>query len=290
MIDRSLDSASKRLSLKKLLQSGHCLQFPGALSALSGLMIQKKDFDGVYISGAMIANQLGYPDTGLTTLTEVAHQGNAIANAVSLPCIIDADTGFGNEDQCVRTIMTLEEAGLAGCHIEDQVYPKRCGHLNHKKLISTKEMVAKIAACVHARKDSNFLIIARCDANHVEGFDAMIERSKAYVDAGADVIFLEALETLDEYKVARNEINAFLLANCTEFGKTPLFNYKTFSNMGYNIVIYPLTLQRLCMNSIAEGLDHLKRVGDMKSMLTQMQTRTDLYDLLNYQPEGDDET
>lgn len=279
-----ISAVEKRKNLLNQLSMGRCLMFPGAISPLSARLIENIKFDGVYISGAMIANDLGYPDTGLTSLTEVVQRAANICLQTNLPCIVDSDTGFGNQDNCKRAIELFEAAGLAGCHIEDQVFPKKCGHLDHKELISKYDMGLKIKAAHSAQTDPNFLLIARCDARANEGIDGLIERANYYYSHGAKMIFVEALETLAEYQYVRKNVNGYLLANCTEFGKTPIFNFSELASIGYNIVIYPLTLQRLAMKSIEKGLQILKNDGHQAELIDQMQTRQELYDLLDYEP------
>jgi len=272
----------KRKHLKKELNSSRLLQFPGAFCPFVALMIEQLGFDGVYLSGGAFAAQQGWPDVGLTTLTEVVSQGNIIAKATTLPTLIDADTGFGEEMNIARTIHELEDKGLSGCHIEDQVFPKRCGHLDHKELQPISVMVKKIQAAASMRKDSNFLLIARTDAKQSEGIEGVIKRANHYLKAGADVIFPEALHSEEEFKKVRDGVNAPLLANMTEFGKTPLLDTKTLESIGYNIVIYPVTTFRLAMHAVEEGLKQIKNKGSQKDLLESMQTRQHLYELLEY--------
>lgn len=282
MLLSTISPTEKRQNLRKLLASNQLIQCPGAFSPLVAMMIERLGFSALYISGAVLANDLGYPDIGLTTLSEVAQRGRQIARATNLPAIIDCDTGFGEVVNVARSIRDLEEAGLSGCHLEDQVNPKRCGHLDNKDLVSTDEMVAKIRAAVAARQDPNFLIIARTDARGIEGFDSMISRAQAYIKAGADMIFVEALATKDEFKAAREALNAPLLANMTEFGKSPLLSAKELQDLGFNLAIYPVTTLRLAMKAAEKGLKSIKDEGSQASCLDQMQTRVELYDLLRY--------
>ena len=257
------DVGEKRAELQKQLRSGKLLQFPGAYSPLVAMLIEQKGFDGVYISGAVVAADLGLPDIGLTTASEVVARGQQIAGATDLPCLIDMDTGFGEVANVARTVGALERAGIAGAHLEDQAGPKRCGHLDGKQLITTKEMCQKIKAALQSLGDSNFLLIARTDARAVEGLGEAIERAKAYLDAGAQMIFPEALEAESEFAAFRKALgDAPLLANMTEFGKSPLLNQKQLQDLGYNAAIYPVTLLRLAMKSAEQGLDHIKKVGD----------------------------
>ncbi len=270
----------KRKDLIKNLKEKKLLRFPGAYNPLCAKLIAEIGFDGVYISGGVMSNDLGIPDIGLTTLNHVSYRANQIAKVTDLPSIVDADTGFSN---CKKTIETLENMGLAGCHIEDQVAEKRCGHLENKELISTKKMVDKIKISVDTRKDKNFLIIARTDANLVEGIDKTIERIKAYETAGADMIFPESLKDEKEFEKVRKNSNIFLLANMTEFGKSKLLTNKELENLGYNIVIYPVTTQRLAMKSVEDGLRSIFIDGHQNNIIDRMQTRKRLYELVEYE-------
>ena len=246
-------------------------------------MIEEQGFDGVYISGAALSAELGLPDIGLTTLPEVAGRGRQIARVTGLPAIIDADTGFGEAMNTARTIQEIEAAGLAGCHIEDQVSPKRCGHLDNKVIIAREDMVQKVRAAADAKRDPNFLLMARTDAKASEGLDAALDRAKAYVDAGADAIFPEALNTEKEFEAARKAISVPLLANLTEFGKTPLLTKKQLEDLGYNIAIYPVTSLRLAMKAVEDGFAALKRDGTQSGVVGDMQTRVRLYELIRYE-------
>jgi methylisocitrate lyase len=273
----------KRAILAQGLKSGKLLRMPGAMNPLTAMMIERKGFDGVYISGAVLSADLGLPDIGLTTLSEVAGRGHQIARVTELPAIIDADTGFGEPMNAARTIQTFDEMGLSGCHLEDQENPKRCGHLDNKNVIPVADMVKKIQAAAKAERDENFLLIARTDARGPEGLEKMIDRAKAYVDAGAGMIFPEALQDEKEFEAVRKAIKAPLLANMTEFGKSKLLTAKQLENMGFNIVIYPVTTLRLAMGAIDRGLDIIKSEGTQESLLGEMQHRKDLYDLLCYE-------
>ena len=275
--------AEKRRLFRERLTSGELLQFPGAFNPLSAKLIQSKGFDGVYISGAVLAADLGLPDIGLTTLSEVAGRGEQIARMTDLPAIIDADTGFGEPMNVARTIQTLEDAGVAGLHIEDQINPKRCGHLDGKGVVDDDTAVKRIRAAVDARRDSNLLIMARTDIRAAEGLDAAIERAKKLVDAGADAIFPEAMKDLSEFEAMRKAIDVPLLANMTEFGKSELFTKQQLADVGMNIVIYPVSLLRLAMGSAMRGLDSLREVGSMQGVVGEMQTRAELYELLDYE-------
>ena len=227
-----------------------------------------------------MSNDLGYPDIGLTTLKEVSNRSNQIARVTNLPTIVDIDTGFKS---CKETIETFEKNGISAVHLEDQIDQKRCGHLDNKELISKDAMVNKIKECVNSKKDKNFKIIARSDAKNVEGLDKMIGRCKAYVDAGAEIIFPEALKDENEFEKVRKSLNCYLLANMTEFGKSKLLNYKELENLGYNIVIYPVTTQRLAMKSVEEGLRAIFDDGHQNNIIDKMQTRKRLYDLVEYE-------
>ncbi len=283
MLQATKSAPEKRKEFRAALASGKLLRMPGAFSPLVAMAIQRHGFEGIYISGAALSADLGLPDIGLTTLSEVAARGGAIARATDLPALIDADTGFGEPLNMARTIQTLEDAGLSGCHLEDQVNPKRCGHLDGKSLVTTQAMVEKIRAAVGTRRDNNFLIMARTDARASEGLDGAIARAKAYVDAGADAIFPEALADEGEFEKIREAIKVPLLANMTEFGKSKLLTAKQLSNLGFNIVIYPVTTLRLAMKAIEEGLATIKKEGSQASLVGEMQTRAELYELLRYE-------
>jgi methylisocitrate lyase len=284
MLFPTLTPAEKRKQFRDKLKTGKLLQFPGAFNPLTSMMIEKKGFDGVYISGSVLSNDLGYPDIGLTTLTEVAQRGRQIARTTTLPSIIDADTGWGEPMNVTRTIQEFIEMGLAGCHLEDQMNPKRCGHLDNKSLVSADDMIKKVKAATNGKKlDSNFLIIARTDARASEGLEKAIERAKAYVDAGAEMIFPEALQDEKEFAAMRKAISVPLLANMTEFGKGKLYTKTELENLGYNMVIYPVTTLRLAMGATEKGLDIIKATGSQSEALPLMQTRQALYDLTGYE-------
>ena len=283
MLSAKKNAVDKRKDFRAALKSGKLLRFPGAFSPLVAMAIQRQGFEGVYVSGAALSADLGLPDIGLTTLSEVAARGSAIACATNLPALIDADTGFGEPLNMARTIQTLEDAGLCGCHLEDQVNPKRCGHLDGKSLVTTQAMVEKIRAAVGARCDENFLIMARTDARASEGLDGAIARAKSYVDVGADAIFPEALADEGEFEKFRKAVKVPLLANMTEFGKSKLLTAKQLSDLGFNIVIYPVTTLRLAMKAIESGLATVKKEGSQASLVGEMQTRAELYELLRYE-------
>ena len=274
------NSSEKRIELKNKLKDKKILRFPGAYNPLTAKLITEIGFDGIYISGAVMSNDLGLPDIGLTTLKEVSYRANQISRVSDLPSIVDADTGFKN---CKKTIETFEDMGLSGCHIEDQIEEKRCGHLDNKEIIPAKEMLKKIKTCVDSRKDKNFTIIVRTDANTVEGIDKTIERIKAYEDAGADIIFPEAMKDEREFELIRKNSNAYLLANMTEFGKSKILSAKELENLGYNIVIYPVTTQRLAMKNVEDGLRVIFKDGHQNNIIDRMQTRKRLYELVEYE-------
>ena len=272
--------SEKKLDFVKKLQSKKLLRFPGAYNPLCAKLIAEIGFDGVYVSGGVMSNDLGLPDIGLTSLDQVSYRSGQIARVTDLPTIVDIDTGFGN---CKKTIEEFEKKGLSGCHLEDQIAEKRCGHLDNKELISKDEMVKKIKECVESRKDKNFLIIARTDANSVEGLDKTLDRIKAYEDAGADMIFPEAMKDEKEFEKVRETSKKYLLANMTEFGKSKLLNKSELENLGYNIVIYPVTTQRLAMKNVEDGLKSIFKSGDQNNILDKMQTRKRLYELVEYE-------
>ena len=273
----------KRGDFRAALKSGKLLRFPGAFSPLVAMAIERQGFEGVYISGAVLANDLGLPDVGLTTLSEVSQRGRVMARATELPAIIDADTGFGEPMSAARTVQELEELGLCGCHFEDQENPKRCGHLDGKTLVSTDAMVKKIRAAATARRDANFVIIARTDARATEGLEGAIQRAKAYVDAGADMIFAEAMADEGEFATFKKAVPVPLLANMTEFGKSKLLTTQQLANAGVNVVIYPVTTLRLAMKAVEDGLATLNKDGTQEALVKEMQTRAELYELLRYQ-------
>ena len=274
------NSSEKRIELKNKLKQQKILKFPGAYNPLTAKLIAEIGFEGIYISGGVMANDLGVPDIGLTTLKEVSYRANQISRVTDLPTIVDADTGFGD---CKKTIETFENLGLSGCHIEDQIDQKRCGHLDNKEIIPSAIMVNKIKTAVKAKKDKNFLVIARTDANSVEGLKKTINRVKAYEDAGADIIFPEAMKNEKEFEQIRKNSKVNLLANMTEFGKSKLLSANELENLGYNIVIYPVTTQRLAMKSVEDGLRTIMNDGHQNNIIDKMQTRKRLYELVEYE-------
>lgn len=283
MLYATTTPAQKRRMLRDRLAEGRPLQFPGAFNPLSARLIEEKGFDGVYISGGVLSADLGLPDIGLTTLTEVASRAGQIARMSDLPSIVDADTGFGEPMNLARTVQTLEDAGVAGLHIEDQVLPKRCGHLDGKTVVDTATAAQRIQAAAAARRDRDLVIIARTDIRSIDGLDATIERAKALVDAGADVIFPEAMADLDEFRAVCDAVSVPVLANMTEFGKSDLFTVDELAAVGVGLIIYPVSLFRLAMGAAERGLDELRAAGTLKPVVPEMQTRARLYELLDYE-------
>ena len=274
------NSEEKRKDLDNKLKSKKILRVPGAYNPLTAKLIEEIGYDAIYVSGGVMSNDLGYPDIGLTTLKDVSYRSNQIGRSTNLPTIVDIDTGFKS---CKETIQIFENSGIAAVHIEDQIEQKRCGHLDNKELISKEKMVNKIKECVKSKRDQNFKIIGRSDARSVEGLDKMIDRCKSYVDEGAEIIFPEALRDEKEFEIVRKSLDCYLLANMTEFGKSKLLNYKELENLGYNIVIYPITTQRLAMKSVEDGLRAIFVDGHQNNIIDKMQTRKRLYDLVEYE-------
>ena len=283
MLYSKTTAAQKRADFRAALATGGLLRFPGAFNPVSAKLIEDKGFEGVYISGAVLAADLGLPDIGLTTLSEVAGRGQQIARMTDLPALIDADTGFGEPMNVARTVQALEDAGVAGLHIEDQVNPKRCGHLDGKAVVDLETSTKRIRAAVDARRDPNLLIMARTDIRAVDGLQAAIDRAKALVDAGADAIFPEAMADLSEFEAVRGAVDVPILANMTEFGKSELFSTQQLADIGVNIVIYPVSLLRIAMGAAERGLDALVAEGSLNSQVPTMQTRARLYELLDYE-------
>ncbi|RBQ16916.1 methylisocitrate lyase [Spongiactinospora rosea] len=273
---------AKRQALRAGLSEAGLLRLPGAFSPLAARSIERAGFEGVYVSGAVLSADLALPDVGLTTLSEVAGRAQAIARVTELPTLVDADTGFGEPLNTARTIQILEDAGVAGCHIEDQVNPKRCGHLDGKTVTPLPEALRRLRAAVNARRDPSFVICARTDVRTTEGLDATIERAKAFADAGADLIFPEALAGAAEFEAVRKAVEVPLLANMTEFGKSELLPAATLRDLGINVVIYPVTLLRLAMGAVTEALRVIEADGTQAGLVERMQTRAELYDLLDY--------
>ncbi len=260
---------------------------PGAFNALSARLIQKEGFDAMYLSGAVLANSVGgMPDTGMMTLTEARDHADHIARSTTIPIIFDADTGYGGSENAARTVRVLESVGVSGIHLEDQEFPKRCGHLDGKKLVPVEEMCEKISAAAAAKTSDDFLLLARTDARGVVGYDEAVSRAQAYLEAGADGIFPEALHDVEEFTRFAKDVDTILLANMTEFGKTPYLTVDEFAEMGYNIVIFPVTFQRLAMGVMQDALRTLKVERSQKSFVNRMQTRAELYELLEYDMTG----
>ncbi len=283
MLYSTVPAHEKRAAFRARLATGELLRFPGAFNPLSARLIERKGFEGVYVSGAVLSADLGLPDIGLTTLTEVAGRSAQIARMTDLPALVDADTGFGEPMNVARTVQTLEDAGVAGLHIEDQVNPKRCGHLDGKQVVDENTALKRIRAAADARRDPNLLIMARTDMRAIEGLDAAIDRAKALVDAGADAIFPEAMADLSEFEAVRRAIDVPMLANMTEFGKSDLFTTDQLRDVGVNIVIWPVSLLRLAMGAAERGLDQLLAEGTLEPKLGEMQHRADLYELIDYE-------
>ncbi|WP_349897545.1 methylisocitrate lyase [Parafrigoribacterium soli] len=283
MLYSPITPATKRQLLREHLATGKLLRYPGAFNPLSAKLIEDKGFEGVYISGAVISADLGLPDIGLTTLTEVAGRAQQINRMTSLPTLVDADTGFGEPMNVARTVQELENAGITGIHIEDQVNPKRCGHLDGKAVVDEGTATKRIRAAAEARRDPNLLIMARTDIRAIDGMDAAIDRAKALVDAGADAIFPEAMRDLAEFEAVRKAVDVPILANMTEFGKSELFTTEQLEGVGINIVIYPVTLLRSAMGAAERTLDLIASEGTQQSAVPEMQTRARLYELLDYE-------
>ena len=283
MLHSRLTASAKRAAFRAALASGTLQRMPGAFNPLSAKLIQDKGFEGVYVSGAVLSADLGLPDIGLTTLTEVSQRAGQIARVTDLPALVDADTGFGEPMNVARTVQMLEDAGLAGLHLEDQVNPKRCGHLDGKAVVDQDTAVKRIRAAVSARRDPDFLIMARTDIRGIEGLQAAADRAKALVDAGADAIFPEAMGSLEEFATIRAAVDVPVLANMTEFGKSELFTNQQLADVGINLVIYPVSLLRLAMGAAERGLETILAEGSLTSKVPEMQTRARLYDLVDYE-------
>ncbi len=282
MLQSRLSASAKRQGFRAALASGRLLRLPGAFNPLSAQLIQDRGFEGVYVSGAVLAADLGLPDIGLTTLTEVSQRAGQIARVTDLPALVDADTGFGEPMNVARTVQLIEDAGLAGLHIEDQVNPKRCGHLDGKEVVDESTALKRIRAAVQGRRDPDFLIMARTDIRGIEGLEAAKDRARALVDAGADAIFPEAMASLEEFAAIREAVDVPILANMTEFGKSELFTTEQLAGVGVNIVIFPVSLLRLAMGAAERGLDAILSEGSLSSKVPEMQTRARLYELIDY--------
>jgi methylisocitrate lyase len=279
-------SAQRSAKLRELMGRGTVLM-PGAFNALSARLIEREGFEAMYLSGAVLANSVGgVPDVGLMTLTELRDHAAHVAAVTSVPILADADTGFGGPENAARTVRVLEGVGVSGIHLEDQEFPKRCGHLPGKKLVPADEFCEKIAAAAAAKTSPDFLLLARTDARGVAGYDEAVRRAHQYLSAGADGIFPEALASAEEFRRFAQDVNTILLANMTEFGRTPYLTADEFAELGYKIVIFPVTLQRVAAKAVADVLATLKAERSQKSLLDRMQTRAELYDLLGYSVEA----
>jgi len=282
MLSSTVPATEKRRRFRELLAAPGIVRMPGAFTPLSTRLIQEKGFEGVYLSGAVMANELGLPDIGLTTLSEVATRAAQVASATDLPVLVDADTGFGEPMNVARTVQVLEDAGVAGLHIEDQVNPKRCGHLDGKEVVDERTALQRIRAAVQGRRDPDLVIMARTDVRGVEGMQAAVDRAKALVDAGADAVFPEAMASLEEFAAMRAAVDVPILANMTEFGKSDLFTVDQLRDVGVDVVIFPVSLLRIAMGAIERGLDELAGSGSLQAEVPRMQTRARLYELVDY--------
>ena len=274
--------AARRRAFRDGLAAEGLLRLPGAPNPLGARMIAEAGFEGVYVSGAVVSADLALPDVGLTTLSEVAARTAQIARVTDLPVLVDADTGFGEPLSAARTVQVLEDAGAVGCHLEDQENPKRCGHLAGKVVRPVEDMVRTVRAAVGARRDPDFVVCARTDAAAVEGLDAAVDRAQAYVDAGADMIFAEAMSGPDDIARFRAGVDVPLLVNMTEFGRSDLLTATQLADLGVDVVIYPVTLFRLAMGAVADGLRELAAEGTQTGLVDRMQTREQLYEVLDY--------
>ncbi|MCC7230973.1 MAG: methylisocitrate lyase [Fimbriimonadaceae bacterium] len=269
-------------TLRRLMSEG-TVMMPGVFNAITAVSATSAGAKALYLTGAGLTNgTLGVPDIALATQTEFAQQASYITAVTPLPVLSDADTGFGESLNVMRTVIEMERAGLAGIHLEDQVSPKRCGHLDGKSVIEREEMVRKLRAAVDSKRDAAFIICARTDARGVEGLPAAIDRAKAYVDAGADAIFPEGLQSEEEFDQFRKGVVGPLLANMTEFGKTPIIPVSKFSSLGYQMVIFPMTAFRVMLKAVDECYGELVRKGTQAGMIDQMRTRVELYERIEY--------
>jgi methylisocitrate lyase len=267
--------------LRDAMAAGPVL-LPGVFNPLVARIAERSGFEAVYLSGAALSASLGLPDIGLVTLSEFVAAARAITASTPLPLICDADTGFGEALNVERTVREFEAAGVAGIHLEDQQLPKRCGHLSGKKLTEPHEMVAKLRAAAAARRDPGFMLIARTDARGVAGFADAVKRAHLYREAGADAIFPEALESVDEFAKFAKEVPGQLLANMTEFGKSPLLDAKQLGDLGYRLILFPVSSLRIALKAVETFFADLKKAGTQKDTVGQMLTRAELYDLLGY--------
>ena len=281
--DNMVTPAKRCARLRQLLSDG-IVVMPGAINALTARLIEHEGFDAIYLSGAVLANSVGgVPDVGLMTLTEARDHATHVAGVTSIPILADADTGYGGSENAARTVRVLESAGVSGLHLEDQEFPKRCGHLEGKQLVPVEEMCEKISAAAAAKNSADFLLLARTDARSVVGYDEAVRRAEAYLKAGADGIFPEALQSREEFERFARDVDTILLANMTEFGKSPYLAVDEFAAMGYRIVIFPVTLQRVAMKAVQEALQTIRTEKSQQTLVARMQTRSELYDLLGYE-------
>jgi methylisocitrate lyase len=274
--------SGRPVSLRALIEGNEIIVAPGVFNPISALLCKNIGFKAVYLSGAALTGSLALPDLGIITLTEVAEEVRKIRRIVDLPIIVDADTGYGETINVFRAVKELESAGASAIQIEDQVNPKKCGHLEGKMLVDEIEMAKKIRMAKEARKNDDFLIIARTDARAVEGIERAIERAKLYLEAGADIIFPEALESFEEFKLFSSKVKCTLMANMTEFGKTPYITVEEFKEAGYKIVIFPVTLLRASLFAMKETLQEIKSKGTQKFVINKLMTRSEFYELIKY--------
>lgn len=280
-----IPSAERAATLRQRIAEG-VVMLPGAMNALSARLIEREGFNAMYLSGAVLANSVGgVPDIGLMSLTEAVDHARHVASATTLPILADADTGYGGPENAARTVRELEAIGVSGIHLEDQEFPKRCGHLEGKRLVPESEFCEKLEAAAAAKTSTDFLLIARTDARGVSGYDDAVRRAHLYLKAGADGVFPEALQSREEFARFARDVDSILLANMTEFGKTPFLTAEEFGELGYRLVIYPVTLQRVAMKAMESALRAIKIERTQKSLLDRMQTRQELYDLLDYDME-----
>jgi methylisocitrate lyase len=260
-----------------------CIAMPGVFNALVAMIAERAGFEAIYLSGAALSAASGLPDIGLLSMSDFVEQVRVLTAASSLPLLVDADTGFGGPLNLERAVREFERAGAAAIQIEDQELPKRCGHLSGKSLVSVEEMEQKIRAAASARRDPEFVIVSRTDARGVEGFEAAVGRARGYLEAGADVIFPEALESRKEFADFRRAIEAPLLANMTEFGRSPLLGIAELNELGYRIALFPVTTFRAAIKAAERALEEIRRAGSQVGILDSMQSRAELYDLLGYE-------
>ncbi|MBG9771664.1 methylisocitrate lyase [Brevibacillus laterosporus] len=281
IVDPPSSQAELAMKFRELMNAPDLLQIPGTHDAMAALMAKQAGFSALYLSGAAYTASCGLPDLGIVTSTEVAQRARELIRATDLPVLVDIDTGFGGILNVSRTAREMLEANVAAVQMEDQQLPKKCGHLNGKKLVTTEEMVQKIIAI--KKVAPSLVLVARTDARSVEGLDAAIERARAYVEAGADAIFPEALESAEEFRVFAQRISAPLLANMTEFGKTPYYTTEEFTKLGYHMVIYPVTSLRVAAKAYERVFQVMKEQGTQKGELANMQTRSELYEAISYE-------